>query len=148
MYAANAVANACSFRDAFPYAVRVGSVLYEVEQSAWQAAGGDEHEEEAGQARKQIRRQVVVRLRDLMGDPSRRGTLAPECLTPAVLTLAKTAHAERAEPSGELDPVRLTILADALEEAGCSDGEVLHHLRSGGTHVRGCWALDRVLGRE
>ncbi|MFO0878234.1 MAG: hypothetical protein U0840_12860 [Gemmataceae bacterium] len=146
--AANAVANACSFRDAFPYAVRVTCVLYDVEQTAWYRAGGDEHEEEARQAMENIRRQVVARLRDLFGDHFRPGTLAPECLTPAVLELAKTAYAERSAPSGELDPVRLAILADALEEAGCSDGEILHHLRSGGTHVRGCWALDRVLGRE
>jgi hypothetical protein len=43
---------------------------------------------------------------------------------------------------------RLPILADALEEAGCSDEAILSHLRSAGPHVRGCWALDLVLGRE
>jgi RNA-directed DNA polymerase len=36
-------------------------------------------------------------------------------------------------------------LADALEENGAS-GELLEHLRSPGPHVRGCWALDLVLG--
>jgi hypothetical protein len=39
-------------------------------------------------------------------------------------------------------------LADCLEDAGCSDAEVLGHLRSAGPHVRGCWALDLVLGKE
>jgi hypothetical protein len=41
---------------------------------------------------------------------------------------------------------RLPILADALEEAGCDDADILAHCRSGGEHVRGCWALDWVLG--
>ena len=42
----------------------------------------------------------------------------------------------------------LPILSDALEEAGCDDGAILDHLRSPGPHVRGCWALDLVLGKE
>lgn len=41
----------------------------------------------------------------------------------------------------------LPILADALEEAGCSEEAILSHLRSPGPHVRGCWALDLILGR-
>ena len=43
---------------------------------------------------------------------------------------------------------RMPILADALEEAGCTDEAILNHLRSPGPHVRGCWALDLVLGKE
>jgi hypothetical protein len=42
---------------------------------------------------------------------------------------------------------RLPILADALEEAGCSDEALLGHLRGPGPHVKGCWALDLVLGK-
>ena len=41
----------------------------------------------------------------------------------------------------------LPILADALEETSCLDVELLDHLRHGSRHVRGCWALDLVLGR-
>jgi hypothetical protein len=41
----------------------------------------------------------------------------------------------------------LPILADALEDAGCTDADILAHCRSGGGHVRGCWALDLLLGR-
>jgi hypothetical protein len=41
----------------------------------------------------------------------------------------------------------LPVLGDCLEEAGCTDPEVLEHCRSGGDHVRGCWAVDLVLGR-
>jgi hypothetical protein len=43
---------------------------------------------------------------------------------------------------------RLPILADALEDAGCTDAALLEHLRGPGPHVRGCWALDAILGRE
>jgi hypothetical protein len=42
---------------------------------------------------------------------------------------------------------RLPILADAVEEAGCTDAELLGHLRGKGRHVRGCWVLDALLGR-
>lgn len=58
----------------------------------------------------------------------------------AVEHLAELAYAEKA---WELLPV----LADALEDAGCNHAELLEHLRHGGPHVRGCWALDAVLGR-
>jgi hypothetical protein len=41
----------------------------------------------------------------------------------------------------------LPILADALEDAGCSEPDVLHHCREGGEHVRGCWVIDLLLGK-
>jgi hypothetical protein len=41
---------------------------------------------------------------------------------------------------------RLPVLADALEDAGCGHPELLAHLRGSGPHVRGCWALDLILG--
>jgi hypothetical protein len=40
------------------------------------------------------------------------------------------------------------ILADALEEAGCTDAAILSHLRGPGPHVRGCWVVDLLLGKE
>jgi hypothetical protein len=43
---------------------------------------------------------------------------------------------------------RLPILADALEEAGCTDADILQHCRLGGEHVRGCWVVDLLLGKE
>jgi hypothetical protein len=43
---------------------------------------------------------------------------------------------------------RLPVLADALEDAGADLPDLLSHLRSPGPHVRGCWALDLVLGKE
>jgi pSer/pThr/pTyr-binding forkhead associated (FHA) protein len=41
----------------------------------------------------------------------------------------------------------LPKLADALEDAGCTDAEMLGHLRAEGPHVRGCWAVDLLLGK-
>jgi hypothetical protein len=55
--------------------------------------------------------------------------------------LAAAAYAERAFE-------RLPILADALEEAGCGNTEILGHLRGTGPHPPGCWALDVVLGKS
>jgi hypothetical protein len=69
-------------------------------------------------------------------------------LTPTVKGLAQAGYEERALPSGELDLARLKVLADALEEAGCTEQSILDHLRGPGPHVRGCWALDLALGRE
>jgi hypothetical protein len=42
----------------------------------------------------------------------------------------------------------LPFLADALEDAGCTDPDILGHCRSGGEHVRGCWVVDLILGKE
>src|SRR5262249_51106589 len=41
----------------------------------------------------------------------------------------------------------LPILADALEEAGCDNADILAHCRGPGPHVRGCWVVDLLLGK-
>lgn len=65
-----------------------------------------------------------------------------------VLAVARAAYDEWSPSDGALSPLRLSILADALTDAGCADEGLLAHLRSPGKHVRGCWALDLVLGKE
>jgi hypothetical protein len=87
-------------------------------------------------------------LHDLFGNPFRPASLNPAWLTPTVAQLAEAAYEERVLPSGELDPARLAVLADALEEAGCTNTAILGHLRSPGPHVRGCWPVDLLLGKE
>jgi hypothetical protein len=87
-------------------------------------------------------------LRDLFGNPFRPVSIVPALRTPAVSSLAYATYDERTLPSGELDTSRLTILGDALEEAGCTESAILDHLRGPGPHVRGCWALDLALGRK
>jgi hypothetical protein len=87
-------------------------------------------------------------LRDLCGNPFRLVTLSRACLTPQVVALAQAAYEQRELPAGALDPARLAVLADALEEAGCDQADVLAHLRGPGPHVRGCWVLDLLLGKS
>jgi hypothetical protein len=65
----------------------------------------------------------------------------------AVSQLARAAYEDRRLPEGHLDPARLAVLADALEDAGCADADLLGHLREPGPHVRGCWAVDLILGK-
>ena len=43
---------------------------------------------------------------------------------------------------------RMPILADALEDAGCDNADILNHCRNGGEHVRGCWVIDLLLGKS
>jgi hypothetical protein len=90
---------------------------------------------------------VRQRLHDLFGNPFRPVRLAPDLFTPAVSSLAQAAYDERLLPGGELDPERLGVLADALEEAGAGE-DVMGHLREKGPHVRGCWAVDLCLGKQ
>ena len=66
----------------------------------------------------------------------------------AVPRLAQAAYDHRNFPDCTIDNARTAILADALEEAGCSDTEILLHLRNPGPHVHGCWVLNRILGKD
>jgi hypothetical protein len=97
-----------------------------------------------------VRRSVLL-LRDIFGNPFRPApAVAPAWLAwqgGAVPQLARAAYDERREPEGTLDPSRLLVLADALEDAGCADPGLLGHLRGPGPHVRGCWAVDLLLGK-
>lgn len=61
--------------------------------------------------------------------------------TPMLIALASGIYEDRAFD-------RLSILADALEEAGCTDEAILTHCRGPGPHVRGCWVVDLLLGKE
>jgi hypothetical protein len=91
--------------------------------------------------------QCVLR-RCMWGNPCRRVAVIPTWRTRTVIDLAASAYAQRSPTSGELDSARLSLLADALEDAGCTDAELLGHLRGPGTHVLGCWAVDLVLGKS
>ena len=60
--------------------------------------------------------------------------------------LAESIYDDRELPSGHLN--NLPILADALEDAGCDNHDILSHCRGPGPHVRGCWVVDLILGKE
>jgi hypothetical protein len=84
-------------------------------------------------------------VRDLFGNPFRLAPFPdPSWLAwqdGAVVKLAQAIYADRAFD-------RLPVLADALEEAGCHDPDILAHCRQPGPHVRGCWVVDLLLGKE
>ena len=80
-------------------------------------------------------------MRCIFGPPFRSRTVDARWLGPTVVSLARTIYEGRAFD-------RLPILADALEAAGCDDGELLAHCRSEGPHVRGCWVVDAMLGKS
>jgi hypothetical protein len=87
-------------------------------------------------------------LRDIYGNPVRLAGVNPAWRTADVARLAQAAYDQRELPAGTLDVARLVVLADALEDAGGTDQTILDHLRGPGPHVRGCRALDLLLGKE
>ena len=116
-----------------------------LEPARWaEALAGEEDEDEPWDESDGVQAHL---LRDLFGNPFRPVALDPSWRTPDVLTLARAAYEERSSPAGTLDPARLAVLADALEEAGCRDPAPLDHLRDGGLHARGCWVVDLLLGK-
>jgi hypothetical protein len=87
-------------------------------------------------------------LRCIFGNPFRFITINDTLRTPSVTALAQATYLERYLPAGTFDPDRLSVLADALEDAGCTDATILDHLRGPGPHVRGCFVIDALLGKS
>jgi len=85
--------------------------------------------------------EVVHFVRDIFGNPFRPVAIDPRWRTADAVGLARGIYVDRAFD-------RLPLLADALMDAGCADEQVLEHCRSEGPHVRGCWVVDLVLGKE
>jgi hypothetical protein len=132
-----------------------------VGETGWAAAAAAEHEasmagglvaSNRATAYQEGRRYFATLLRDVFGPPP----FGPIGVDPAWLTwhggaipaLARAVYDERELPSGHLDAARLAILADMLEEAGATDPQLLGHLRSPGPHVRGCVAVDAIVGKR
>jgi hypothetical protein len=79
-------------------------------------------------------------IRDVFGNLFRVVTVQPSGLATKVVSLAQTIYDDRAFD-------RMPILGDAIEETGCDNTDILDHCRSQAEHVRGCWALDALLGK-
>jgi biotin carboxyl carrier protein len=84
---------------------------------------------------------AVPLLHDIFGDPFRPVPFDPSWRTEAVVSLSRGIYEERAFE-------RMPVLADALEDAGASDEDVLSHCRGPGPHYKGCWVVDMVLGKD
>jgi len=89
----------------------------------------------------QDRDSLVALLRDLLGNPFRPVPFDLTWLTSTVTNLTQTIYADRSFD-------HLPILADALEDAGCANADILNHSRGPGEHVRGCWVVDLLLGKN
>jgi hypothetical protein len=97
-------------------------------------------------------------LADVIGNPFRSELSLESSASPdtrvqhwndgSVQRLAEDAFEHRSPRDGKLDTARVAMLADAVEDAGYGDADLLDHLRCPGPHVRECWALDRIMGRE
>jgi hypothetical protein len=84
----------------------------------------------------------VSLLRDILGPrPFRPVAFDPAWQTARVVALARATYDDCAFD-------RLPTLADALEEAGCDNADILAHCRGPGPHVRGCWVVDLLLGKQ
>jgi hypothetical protein len=122
---------------------------YNASLAAYHVASAAAWAGRAGQDKIATRAAESLLLRDLFGPlPFRPVILPPSVRTwhdGTVVRLAQAAYEGRQLPAGTLEPERLMVLADALEEAGCQDQEVLTHLREQGrVHVRGCHVVDLV----
>ena len=109
----------------------------------WRAGGYDAPQwQEVGKAERLAQADLV---RDLFGPlPFRPVSVNRAWLAWDGGTVAKLAAAAYDERAFD----RLPILADALEEAGCTDEELLGHCRRPGAHVRGCWLLDLLVEKD
>jgi len=77
-------------------------------------------------------------LRDVFPNPFRPVNFLPEWLDRNVTGIARGMYASR-----DFSP--MPLLADALQDAGCSNEHVVNHCRSPGPHIRGCWVIEGLL---
>jgi len=78
---------------------------------------------------------------DIFGNPFQPVAFDPRWRSPDAVALARGIYEDRAFDG-------LPLLTDALMDAGCDDEQVIGHCRTYGPHVRGCWVVDLVLGKE
>jgi hypothetical protein len=79
--------------------------------------------------------------RDLFGNPFRTMAADPCWRSTNVVGITQGIYDDHAFD-------RLPVVADALEESGCTNAELLAHCRGPGPHARGCWVVDLLLGKE
>jgi hypothetical protein len=111
-------------------------VVREIRKAVWYASQGNQ-----ASAVRQEEAQQCQLCREIFGNPFRTLPASLNMHSETVLTLARAIYAD-------LTFDGLPIMADALEEVGCVDVELLRHCRGSGPHVLGCWALDLVLGLQ
>jgi hypothetical protein len=130
--AANDTARASAFAD-LPYAIT--QVLRRSSEAVSDVSGSGSRGN---------RRFQVHLLREIIGNPFRPVSIDASWLSwneGMIPSLAQAIYDDRTFD-------RLPILADALEDAGCTERTILDHCHGPGPHVRGCWVVDLILGKE
>jgi hypothetical protein len=82
-------------------------------------------------------------LRDIFGNPFRPAGIDPAWLAWRDGTVFRLGQTIYEDCRFDLLP----ILADALQESGCTNADILQHCHASGPHVRGCWVVDLLLGK-
>jgi hypothetical protein len=86
--------------------------------------------------------EAVPLIHEVFGNPFRKVKFSPKWHTDTAVTLAQQMYESREFSA-------MPILADALQDAGCDNEDVLTHCRdANAVHVRGCWVVDFVLKRK
>jgi hypothetical protein len=80
-------------------------------------------------------------LQDIFGNPFQSLTLDEKWLTPGVRKLTQDIYESK-------EFAQMPAVASALEDAGCTNADILNHCRQPGEHVRGCWVVDAILGKK
>jgi hypothetical protein len=88
-----------------------------------------------------LRRPIIGLIREVVGNPFRMVALNQAWRTTTAVEIARAIHDDQ-------DFTAMPVLADALQEADCEVPAILDHCRQPGEHVRGCWVVDLVLGKE
>jgi hypothetical protein len=83
----------------------------------------------------------VVLLLDIFGNPFKPVSFDPSWRTSTVVSIAQGMYESR-----DFSP--MPLLADALQDTGCQNEDILNHCRGDGPHVRGCWVVDLMLGKS
>jgi hypothetical protein len=107
----------------------IGEVFVKVRSAVWVAVKGQ----------KPNLTEPADLLREIFGNPFRPVAFEASWRTSTAVTLARQMFFTREFSASP-------ILADALQEAGCENDDVLRHCRGPGPHVRGCWVVDGVIG--
>ena len=123
---------------------REAARLHAVRIAAYEMIYSENEAEAVARASREESRHQVELLNELFGNPFRPAVLEPHWLAwgdGVVVSMAREIEdAQRFE--------ELPYLADALMDAGCTDETLLRHLRQTQGHIRGCWVLDALLGKE
>ncbi len=142
-YATEAVEQAARDRRAPNYAWEAAAGASDQASAAAAALAVNTSAWSTGRAAERIAQASL--LRDIFGPiPLKPVTIHPEVLAWSDGTVRKIAQGIYEERAFD----RLPILADALRDAGCDDEDILAHCRGEGPHVRGCWVIDLILGKE